>query len=137
MINGRKIFAIVLSVALIMAMSITAFATANADQTDFAVNLPIFSNNKEVGKIAKADNSTDHFTISISSISMEFTKVRAWTEKPVGTNYSDPYEQIGVGDNQEMDYTTTPKKGDQVVLNLDNPVYSTSSPTVIGSWTPN
>lgn len=81
--------------------------------------------------------STKNFSITIKSIGSGTDEVCAWTEgDSTGTNYSIPYNQVGVG-TKSFSYTTQPKVGENVDLNLDNPVDIATSVKVTGSWTPN
>ena len=66
--------------------------------------------------------------------------MRAWTENEWGFNFSSPYWQIEVnepGQGWDVYYGFIPSKGTNVVLNLDNPVSTTVTPTVSGMWSPN
>lgn len=58
-----------------------------------------------------------------------------WGTKP---NLSDPYNQVRANNNyQTVSYSSTPNTGTNVILNLDNPVQSSSTVSVSGEWTPN
>ncbi len=63
--------------------------------------------------------------------------VCAWTEGSLGNNYSSTYVQVGVG-NHTMAYDlSVPSVGDNVVLNMDNPVMTSDVVGVKGDWSPN
>lgn len=80
----------------------------------------------------------EYFSVKISSIGTGYSYVRAWTETSAGSNYSDPYEEVQADSKYHtIDYTTVPNKGNNVTLNLDNPVYTTSTVPVSGEWSPN
>lgn len=128
--------------SMMLGFSITAMASdsVNAQAWDsFSVKLPADRGDVEVSTVAKS-SSTDYFTIDITSMSSG-SSVCAWTESRVtGNNYSDPARQIDVSaGNTNVSYydSPSPSPGDDVVLNLDNPIFTSSTPTVSGEWTPN
>lgn len=132
--KNKKALAIIISICLIAAMSVTSFAAWDS----FEVTLLKNSLNTEVSTSAKSGNGTEYFTIDIDKISGEYTSVRVWTEHWItGANYSSSLTQIGVGKGQKIDYSTVPSNGAQVVLNMDNPVRTENRPTVSGQWNPN
>ena len=140
MFKVKKVFVIVFSVVLIISMSISAFATAVVWDS-INVNLPKYSMNTEFREVDKSDQTIGYFTIKIDSISGGYTAIRAWTEKPLGGNYSDSSKIVSVSSNgslqENVNYTQIPSNGAGVILNLDNPIYTTTQPKVMGSWTPN
>lgn len=128
----KKIISITLSCAVVLGLSITAFAASG----DFAATLPAHQGDTEVSTIRK-ETEAKNFSITIDSIGTGTDKVCAWTEgDTTGSNYSSPYNQVGV-ESKDISYTTQPKVGENVVLNLDNPVNISTSVEVVGSWTPN
>lgn len=132
--KSKKALAIIISIFLIAAMSVTSIAA----WASFTATLPKNSLNTEVSTVAKSGNGTKYFTIDIYSISDEFTSVRAWAENGFwGGNYSSSLTQIGVGTGQKINYSHVPDDGAHVTLNLDNPVRVEKTPTVKGRWNPN
>ena len=132
--KNKKALAIIISICLIAAMSVTAVA----DWDSFTVKLPIASLNKEVSTLTKSSAGTNYFTIDIYSISDGYNVVRGWTEDSTwGINYSSELIYIRVDTGQNVKYDKLPDNEAKVVLNLDNPVKTTKTPTVTGGWTPN
>lgn len=128
-----------------LAVSMLFFATsAFAATAKFTGKLPANQGDTEVSTVARSNDTSavKYFSIKITSIGTGYTHVRAWTEKngDWGTkpNLSDPYNQVKA-DNiyHTVDYTTVPNKGDNVILNLDNPVNTSSQVDVAGEWSPN
>ena len=91
----KKLSMVVLGVVLVMALSVTAFASSAWDS--FSTKLPANQGDTEVSTVARASDSVDHFNIQINSLSNGYTAVRAWAEGSWGGNYSDPYWELGVG----------------------------------------
>ena len=133
----KKLSMVVLGVVLVMALSVTAFASSAWDS--FSTKLHANQGDTEVSTVARASDSVDHFNIQINSLSNGYTAVRAWAEGSWGGNYSDPYWELGVGSNWNVYYYSNniPSKGTNITLNLDNPVSTTITPSVSGKWTPN
>lgn len=133
----KKLSMVVLGVVLVMALSVTAFASSAWDS--FSTKLPANQGDTEVSTVARDSDSVDHFNIQINSLSNGYTAVRAWAEGSWGGNYSDPYWELGVGSNWNVYYYSNniPSKGTNITLNLDNPVSTTITPSVSGKWTPN
>ena len=128
----RKFLSILLSCALVLSLSITAFAAS----TSFSATIPAHQGDTEVSKVRKETNEGS-FSITVDFLSTGTDKICAWTEgDSTGTNYSSPYNQVGK-ETKSFDYTNQPKIGENVVLNLDNPVDSSLAATARGSWTPN
>lgn len=128
----KKIASITLSCALMLGLSITAFAASG----NFTATLPAHQEDTEVSTIRK-ETEAKTFSITVDSIGSGTDKVCAWTEgDSTGSNYSSPYNQVGI-ETKDISYTTQPKVGENVVLNLDNPVSIATSVKVTGSWTPN
>jgi hypothetical protein len=130
----KKILASVFAVALATSvLSISAFAASDT------INdlLPPNQGDTEVSTVARESSTVGYFTITIDSISGGYTSVRAWTEVGLfGNNCSSTNKSVGVG-TTNCPYSDIPQAGENVTLNLDNPVYTTDTPRVIGSWTPN
>ena len=123
------------TVAMVACMSITAMAAT----ADFTGNLPEKQGDTEISTVGRQDASVDHFTITISSLGSGTSSVRAWTEGSAGGNYSSPYNEASNGKTTNIKYyeNDLPKQGKNVTLNLDNPVYMSTTVYVSGSWTPN
>lgn len=129
---NRKLMTATLGCALAFGLSITAFAAS----ANFSATLPANQGDTEVSTVRKATDAKN-FTITIDSIGTGTDEVCAWTEGDItGSNYSNPYNQVGIG-TEDLPYTKQPKIGENVVLNLDNPVNIPTSVDVSGSWTPN
>lgn len=132
----KKIKLAIATLAVSMVTGTSAFAATGT----FDATLPAKQGDTEVSTVARANTSdvVEYFSIKISSIDSGYTAVRAWTEASAGSNYSDPYTEVRAdGTYHTVDYLTTPNKGNNVTLNLDNPVYTTSSVSVSGEWSPN
>ena len=129
---NKKMMTATLGCALAFGLTMTAFAAS----TSFSATLPAHQGDTEVSTVRKA-TSTKSFSITINSIGSGTDTVCAWTEgDSTGTNYSSPYNQVGI-ETKSFSYTTQPEIGENVVLNLDNPVDIATSVKVTGSWTPN
>lgn len=129
---NKKMITATLGCALALGLTMTAFAAS----ANFTATLPAHQGDTEVSTVRKATEDKS-FSITIDSIGSGTDKVCAWTEgDTTGTNYSSPYNQVGV-ETKSISYTTQPKVGENVVLNLDNPVDISTSVKVTGSWTPN
>lgn len=115
---------------LIFMMTASVFAAT----ASFSGNLPVKQGDTEVSKVKRATSSST-WMINISKIGTGTSKVCAWTELEDGYNLSSPYKQVGTGE-KSMSYTALPAIGKNVVLNLDNPVYMTSTVSVSGKWSP-
>jgi len=115
------------------------FATsAFAATAQFTGSLPANQGDTEVSTVARA-NASDVlkiFYINIKKLDTGYSAVRAWTEGSWGGNYSNPYNEAYLG-QYWLDYTTTPSEGANVTLNLDNPIYTSSTVAVEGEWSPN
>lgn len=137
--RNRKYICLVFTMFFVMSMVMTAYAaTADVAYDDFAVTLPSYSGDTEVSTVAKS-SSLSYFII-IPETESQATQVRAWAESDTwGTNYSDPYKVVTLNKSTNVYYyaSTYPVKGEYVVLNLDNPVYTTEMPYITGEWTPN
>lgn len=133
--TSKKLGMIILGSTLAMTLSVTAFAASAWDSFDS--KLPENQGDTEVSTVARATSDVDHFSVNITSLSNGYTVLRAWTEGSHGGNYSDPYVQISVGSTQDVKYTKIPNCGTNITLNLDNPVSTTITPSVTGTWTPN
>lgn len=132
----KRVKAIIVSIVsvcvIMMSLQLSVFA---ANSGPLTVYLPGHQGDIEVSTIARASNSNT-FNVNITFIGLGTDKIRAWTEGPLGKNFSNVYTQIGVG-NHSLTYTTVPAVGTNVTLNMDNPVYLEYSVHVDFSWTPN
>lgn len=132
----KKVKAIIVSIVsvcvIMMTLQLSVFA---ANSGPLTVYLPKHQGDVAVSTIARGTNYS-FFKVNITFIGPGTNMVRAWAENPFGTNLSDPYTQIGVGDNP-LTYTTRPSIGTNVTLNMDNPVYLEYLVHVDFSWTPN
>lgn len=130
----KAITGTIVSMALVMCMSLSVFAATTATAS-FSVELPKKQGDAEVSKVRKA-TETVYFTVTINSIGTGTDKVCVWTEgDSTGYNFSDPSKQVGLGPNAIF-YTHVPDVGENVVLNMDNPVYLDYTVAVTGSWDP-
>lgn len=129
----KKIIVSIVSVcAIMMTLQLSVFAANSGPLTAY---LPKHQGDVEVSTIARASNSNT-FNVNITFIGPGTDKVRAWTEGPLGKNFSNVNTQIGLG-NHSLSYTTVPAAGTNVTLNMDNPVYLEYLVHVDFSWTPN
>ena len=103
---------------LLFAFVLCTAMTAYAASTEFSAVLPKNQGDTEVSTVRKGSDY-NFFTIGITSISNNMTKVCAWTEGEVGNNLSSPYRQIANGETLPVFYDVTPGIGTNVVLNLD------------------
>lgn len=130
----RKALQLMLLVVLVFSITTVALG---AEQR-FSANLPRNQGDIEVSTVRKA-TSEDTFMINMYSIGTGITTVCVWTEKDalIKRNYSSPYFQVGVG-RTDGDYDILqPAVGDNVILNLDNPVVMSTTVSVSGIWSPN
>lgn len=129
---NKKMITVPLGCVFAFGLTMTAFAVS----TNFTANLPAHQGDTEVSTVRKATEEKD-FSITIDSIQDGTNQVCVWTEgDSTGKNYSSPYNQVGK-ETKSIPYTTQPSIGENVVLNLDNPVDIETSVKVTGSWTPN
>lgn len=128
-----KLAIVTLAIAVLLGTNVFA-ATDYFDDT-----LPAKQGDTEVSTVGRANDRDvyKYFTIKITSLGSGYTSVRAWTEDSWGANLSDPYNEVDLNNSENINYSVIPYKGDNVKLNLDNPVYSTSTVSVSGNWTPN
>lgn len=138
----NKLFGVIAATVLLMSITVTAFAAVSQQESawaDFNVNLPANSGDIETRLVARVNTASTmkYFTINISSIGAGCTAVRVWTENQFGYNFSSSVgNSIGTG-QRNINYSEVPQQGDVVKLNLDNPVNTSATPAVKGSWTPN
>ena len=132
----KKVKFLAVALALTVAMAIPSFAVVWGS---FSAIIPGYQVDKEVSTISrtKASNTSQNFLVQLNVMPEGFTKLRAWTETGAGVNASSPYNTISEGQTTRTNYTTTPSPGTRVTLNLDNPIYSESTASAAGSWTPN
>lgn len=128
----RKIIGFGCACILATMMTMTALAVATAS---FNSVLPAYQGDTEVSTVKRATTSPT-WQINISSIGTGTNAVCAWTELTDGYNLSSPYVQVSKG-IKIMKYDSLPNVGKNVTLNLDNPVYSSSTVAVNGEWSPN
>lgn len=124
------------TVALCALFATSAFAAT----AKFSGTLPSKQGDTEISTVARANDADEvkYFSVKITSIDTGYSAVRAFTEKGNGDNLSDPYTEVAAnGKYATINYTTVPSSGTNVVLNLDNPVYTTSTVSVSGEWSPN
>lgn len=117
-------------------------ASAFAATANFSGNLPANQGDTEISTVARANaaNVVTYFSVKVTSIATGYTAVRAFTETPGGTNLSDPYREMAANSawHTESYYASdVPDPGDNVILNLDNPVITSSTVAVAGQWSPN
>lgn len=133
MIKLRKIsFCALISASLMMCMSLVVFAANEA--ADFEGKLPKNQGDVKVSTIKKG-NKVEYFTITMTEID-GFDRVCAWTEGSLGANYSSPFNQVHLDEEETVAYDKVPKVGQNVSLNLDNPVKVDYTVKVAGSWNP-
>lgn len=134
---SRILVKLIVVSALVMCMSLAAFAAQAGYVANFAVALPKNQGDIEVGTIARENDSNTwhYFTITIRDLQTG-NAVRAWTENSWGANLSSP-DNFAYIKTQSIDYNIVPDAGTNVTLNLDNPAKSNYTNSVLGSWTPN
>ncbi|CAM3124152.1 DUF2712 domain-containing protein [Paenibacillus sediminis] len=132
-----------LAIATLAASVLFAATSAFAATATFSGSLPANQGDTEISTVARAneDTAVKYFSIKITSLGSG-TYVRAWTEKSGGIganpNLSDPYNQVAFDSAYHtINYSTVPTKGTNVILNLDNPVVTSSTVSVSGAWSPN
>ncbi len=120
---------------LAMCMSISVFAAT----TKFSGELPKQQGDTEISTVRRAGSTQKYFTIHVVNLDNVTNAVCAWTEgDSTGLNYSNPYVQVQKGRTTNVKYDKhVPDIGENVVLNLDNPVYLDYAVSVSGNWTPN
>lgn len=129
----KRISTLVIVLVLVAVLSTSAMAVYAWGDID--VNLPANQNDTRIGPVARSDSDSDIFCVGIDSISDGFTTVRAWAETWTGANLSSPYWIIDA-QGWLIPYSTKPSMGTNVYLKLDNPVYTASTPHVLGTWSP-
>lgn len=131
--SRKRLFVFLLVVIVIALLSTSALAVYAWGDID--VYLPAHQGDCRTDPVARSGSDSDHYCVGIDSISDGFTSVGAWAENWIGTNYSNPYWIL---DEQGWDvpYTTKPSEGTNVYLSLDNPVSTTITPRVTGTWSP-
>lgn len=133
----KRIKFLIAFTVITMILTISAIAaTAN-----FSGYLPANQGDTEISTVARLHDflSYKYFTIKITSLGSGYTSARAWTESGLGTNLSSPYTEVTKNVLKNISYYTNyvPYPGVNVTLNLDNPVYTSSTVSVAGYWTPN
>ncbi|MCU6708309.1 hypothetical protein M6D81_06240 [Paenibacillus sp. J5C_2022] len=126
-----------------LAFSVVFATSAFAVTATFTGSLPANQGDTEISTAARANDATavKYFSIKITKLDSG-TAVRAWTEKEGAwgshPNLSDPYNQVAYDKAYHtISYDTVPAKGTNVILNLDNPIVTSSSVAVEGEWSPN
>ncbi|MEK5033167.1 hypothetical protein MKY96_17050 [Paenibacillus sp. FSL R7-0302] len=122
-----------------MALSLLFATTAFAATATFSGTLPSNQGDTEISTVSRANewNVVQYFSIKITSLGSGYSSVRAWTENSTGINLSSPYTEVTLNNQATVSYDSYPAKGLNVTLNLDNPVYTSSSVSVGGNWSPN
>ena len=133
MVKSKKIISLILIMSSVAIFSTSVFAAT----ASFSGILPKYQGDTEVSVVRRASDNTGYFTIRVDSIQYGTNSVCAWTEGSWGGNYSNPYNQAGIGDKRNISYSTPPAKGENVILNLDNPVNVDYTVEVSGIWSPN
>ncbi|GIO41185.1 hypothetical protein [Paenibacillus apis] len=126
--------------AATLVFSTVFVSSAFAANATFKGSLPAKQGDTEISTVARANDSdvVKYFSIKITDIGAGYSSVRAFTERTNGANLSDPYTEVAAdGAWHTVNYTTVPSSGTNVVLNLDNPVYVSTSVPVEGEWSPN
>lgn len=136
--SNKKMCAFALILGAVMSLSVFTYAASTA--TDhFSISLPVQQEDYELPAVKKTNSSKRYFCVDIESIGDAddtYSTVMVWTESEAGINFSPSDYEMG----EELDcinYSTTPSVGTNVVLNMDNPIYTTNTPLVVGDWTPN
>ena len=81
----KKLSMVVLGVVLVMALSVTAFASSAWDS--FSTKLPANQGDTEVSTVARASDSVDHFNIQINSCLL-YTSMRPLAEQTIHKLYN-------------------------------------------------
>lgn len=118
----------------------TLFATsAFAASASFNGTLPANQGDTQISTVSRANNQNvvKYFSITVYGMASGYSAVRAWAESSLGVNSSSPYNQVPLGVSKTVSYDYVPLKGSKVVLNLDNPVSTSSKVEVAGTWSPN
>ncbi|WP_289137373.1 hypothetical protein [uncultured Brevibacillus sp.] len=123
----------------VMTIGMLLGTSAYAATANFEGKLPANQGDTEISTVGRTNkpDAFKYFNIKITSLDSEYTSVRAWTEGWTGSNYSNPYNEAELNVITQIAYDSVPSKGDNVTLNLDNPVYTSSSVAVKGNWNPN
>lgn len=118
---------ITFSLIATLAFSASSFAAS------WSTNLDRWSGTDEVSTLLKS-TSTATYYMSVSSVGSTYDCVEHWIETTAGSNRSD--HKI-TKEGSDASPTSTALKGDEIVLNVKNPVNIHVEVTASGSWTPN
>lgn len=133
----KRMCATVISIILIMCVTFPCYAAVSA-WGNFNFDLPTYSADYETGLIGRVNTTTTkkYFTVTVSTLGT--SAVRVWTEDRYGYNFSGPYKNSIATGTYNCSYDiAVPNQGENVKLNLDNPVYTSTTPRITGKWTPN
>lgn len=138
----KKVLLVMTCFVMAFALAVSAYAVRSWE--DFSASLPSNQGDTEVSTIAVSDPSVGHMEVTLYTMTNGYDSVRAWGEKSSfgHPNVSDPYDVISLqyqGINWNIYYYSSAdiEQGDNIVLNLDNPIYTEFRPIVTGRWTPN
>lgn len=138
----KKVLLVMTCFVMAFALAFSAYAVSSWE--DFSASLPSNQGDTEVSTIALSDPSVGHMNVILYTMTNGYDSVRAWGEKSSfgHPNVSDPYDVINLqyqGINWNIYYYSSANigQGDNIILNLDNPINTEFRPIVTGKWTPN
>lgn len=135
--TSKKFLCAMCTLCMILAMAVPAFAASGpmprAATHPYSLVLPSNKGDAETKLIEKTGRES-HFYVDFTSA--EVDAVNVWTENEFGYNFSSTSTQVGTNTWHDVDYTTTPSKGNVVKMNMDNPVSAERTYDVAGNWTP-
>ena len=132
--NKKRLYATAAALVMMFTLCMSVYAAWD----DFTISLPTAQGDYELPRVQKTSTITC-FSVKITDIgttSDDYDTVMVWTEKPSGDNYSSATYEAGLGKSNPPYDEQVPEVGDNVVLNMDNPIYTTDTPVVSGEWTP-
>lgn len=129
----RKIMPLMLAGLLVLCM----LSTAMAASASFNVNLPAYQGDKRISSLSRTDSGLNYFYVYPTAMGDGFENVYAWTKSASGTVLSSKYNNLDVGTYNNLKYSSIPSEGTVVQLYMRNPEYSSSTPQIVGYWSPN
>ena len=119
----------VLSTSLLLG----AMATSSAFASSWSVNLNRWSADKEIATTTKKTTNNTYY-MKVDSVGGDYDSVMHWIEGDSGRDYS-AHSITKEGSNDSP--ASEAEKGDDVTLNVENPVFTRVLVSASGSWSAN